>query len=158
MGSAERFVILPDQKRVAISDGNGTFELVFSGGVLQRRQTPFGEPPGEWITVDPGSVAQDDPFATAYASILAPEQPPYSALSNRERDRIGREIGTESIGGLDCTAYRFLEVTLTGEQIQITIYLGPDDLPCRIETVAGISVSQTDYVFNQESEIATPLP
>lgn len=157
-GKAERFVILPDQKRVVISDGNGTIELIFYGGVLQSRQTPYGSEPGDWKVIDPGAIADDDPFAVAYASILAPEQPPYNALSGRERDRIGMEVGTMTIGDRICTSYRFLEVTLTGEQIRITVSLGPDDLPCRIETVAGVSISQTDYVFNQELVIATPSP
>ncbi len=157
-GTAERTVILPDQKRVVISDGNGTIEIILSGGVIQQRQTPFGGQPGAWKTIDPTSIADDDPFAVAYASILAPEQPPYSALGDRQRERIGSEQGTLEINGRECTAYGFPEVTLTGEQIRITIYLGIDDLPCRIETLAGLSISQTDYIFNQETAIATPLP
>lgn len=156
-GTAVRTVILPDQKRVLISDGNGTLEIILSDGVIQQRQTPFDGQPGDWVTIDPTSIADDDPFAVAYASILAPEQPPYSALSDRQRDRIGTEEGTLEINGRVCSAYGFPEVTLTGEQIRITIYIGADDLPCRIETLAGLSVSQTDYVFNQETAIATPL-
>lgn len=154
--TAERTVILPDQKRIVISDGNGTIEMIFSGGVLQIRQTPFGGEPGEWRTIDPSAVEDDDPFALAYASILAPDQPPYGSLSGRQRDRIGMEQGTLVIGGRTCTAYEFPEVTVTGELIRITIYLGEDDLPCRIETLAGLSVSQTDYIFNQDVPIATP--
>ncbi len=155
-GTAERFVILPDQKRIVIYDGNGTLEIVFSGGVLQQRQTPYGAETGAWVTIDPTAIDDDDPFAVAYASILAPEQAPYSALGQRQRDRIGTRGDTVTINGNECVAYQFPEVTVTGDQIRITIYLGPDDLPCRIETLAGVSVSQTDYVFNQEVAIATP--
>ncbi|MDQ2682536.1 MAG: hypothetical protein M3Y37_03310 [Chloroflexota bacterium] len=155
-GTAERYVILPDQKRIVIYDGNGTIEIIFSGGVLQQRQTPYGAETGEWVTIDPTAIEDDDPFAVAYASILAPEQPPYSALGQRQRDRIGTRGDTVTINGRECVAYLFPEVTVTGDQIRITIYLGPDDLPCRIETLAGVSVSQTDYVFNQEVAIATP--
>jgi hypothetical protein len=155
-GTAERYVILPDQKRIVIYDGNGTIEIVFSGGALQQRQTPYGAETGEWVTIDPTAIDDNDPFALAYASILAPEQPPYSALGQRQRDRIGTRGDTVNINGQECVAYQFPEVTVTGDQIRITIYLGPDDLPCRIETLAGVSVSQTDYVFNQEVAIATP--
>jgi hypothetical protein len=158
IGQTERFVILPDQKRVVIYDGNGTIELVFVASKLQKRQTPFGGEAGAWEVIDPGSIADDDPFAIAYASILAPEQPPYSTLSDRQRDRIGTAQEPTEINGQTCTGYQFPEVTLTGEQIRVTIYLGPDDLPCRIETIAGLTTSQTDYVFNQETSIATPAP
>lgn len=158
IGQTERFVILPDQKRVVIYDGNGTIEIIFVGSTLQKRQIPFGGEAGPWETIDPGAIADDDPFAVAYASILAPEQAPYSNLSDRQRDRIGTDQGTTEINGQTCTGYQFPEVTITGEQIRVTIFLGPDDLPCRIETIAGLSTSQTDYIFNQETTIATPVP
>jgi hypothetical protein len=77
-------------------------------------------------------------------------------LSGRQRDRIGTEQGQNTINGRACTGYLFPEVTETGERIQVIVYLDNDDLPCRIETRAGLTISQTDYVFNQETAIATP--
>ena len=49
-------------------------------------------------------------------------------------------------------------MTETGEQIEVRIYLDETDLPCRIETTAGMTISQTDYMFNKVTEIATPVP
>lgn len=156
-GTAERHVILPDQKRIVITDQGATTEIVLLGGVLSKRTIPPGGQPGSWEMIDPAKVAANDPFARTYETILAPESPPYSGLGQRQRDRIGTEHGTQSINGQDCTGYLFPEVTETGERIQIIVYLAADDLPCRIETRAGLTISQTDYVFNQEVAIATPI-
>jgi len=156
-GTAERHVILPDQKRIVITDQGATTEIVLSGGVLSKRVTPQGGEPGSWQTINPAEVDPDDPFSRTYETILAPESPPYSALSGRQRDRIGTDQGTVSINGRDCTGYLFPEVTETGERIQVIVYLDANDLPCRIETRAGLTISQTDYVFNRETAIATPV-
>jgi hypothetical protein len=156
-GSAERHVILPDRKRFLITDQGATTEIVLADGVLWKRTIPPGAEPGPWATVNPADVPPSDPLTRTYQTILAPEAPPYSGLSGRQRDRIGREQGAQSIAGQECTAYLFPEVSETGEQIEVWVYIGPDDLPCRIETRAGLTISQTDYVFNQETEIATPV-
>jgi hypothetical protein len=155
-GSADRHVILPDQKRIVITDQGATTEIVLSNGVLSKRTIPPGGQPGAWEIIDPAQVDANDPFARTYETILAPEAPPYSGLGDRQRDRIGSEQGTVSINGRDCTGYLFPEVTATGERIQVIVYLDAGDLPCRIETRAGLTISQTDYIFNQESAIATP--
>ena len=156
-GTAERQVILPDQKRIVISDAFGSTEIVLSGGVLSKRTTPPGGEPGEWETIDPARVAPDDPFGRTYETILAEETPPYSGLSGRQRDRIGTDQGEVEINGKTCTGFLFPEVAPTGERTQVIIYLDASDLPCRIETRAGLTISQTDYVFNQEKGIATPV-
>jgi hypothetical protein len=155
--SAERHVILPDRKRFLITDQGATTEIVLADGELWKRSIPPGGEPGAWDTVNPAEVAPADPFARTYQTILAPEAPPYSALSDRQRDRIGTGQGSLNIAGQECAAYLFPEVSETGERIEVFVYLGPDDLPCRIETRAGLTISQTDYVFNQEPEIATPV-
>ena len=156
-GTAERQVILPDQKRIVISDAFGVTEIVLANGILSKRTTPPGGEPGQWQTIDAANVEPDDPFGRTYETILAEETPPYSGLSGRQRDRIGTDQGQATINGRECTGYLFPEVAATGDRIQVIIYLGDDDLPCRIETRAGLTISQTDYVFNQETSIATPV-
>ena len=155
-GRAERHVILPDQKQIVITDQGSTTEIVLVNGVLSKRTTPPGGSPSPWQVIDPATVSPNDPFSRTYETILAPETPPYSGLSGRQRDRIGTEQGQNTINGRACTGYLFPEVTETGERIQVIVYLDNDDLPCRIETRAGLTISQTDYVFNQETAIATP--
>jgi hypothetical protein len=156
-GRAERHVILPDQKRIVITDQGATTEIVLSAGVLSKRITPREGEPGPWQTINPADVDPNDPFSRTYETILAPESPPYSGLSGRQRDRIGTDQGTTVVNGRECTGYLFPEVTETGERIQVIVYLDSADLPCRIETRAGLTISQTDYVFNEETEIATPV-
>jgi len=156
-GRADRHVILPDQKQIVITDQGSTTEIVLVNGILSKRTTPPGGSPSPWQIIDPGTVSPNDPFSRTYATILAPETPPYSGLSGRQRDRIGTEQGETAINGRACTGYLFPEVTETGERIQVIVYLDSVDLPCRIETRAGLTISQTDYVFNQETAIATPV-
>jgi hypothetical protein len=156
-GRAERHVIRPDQKQIVITDQGSTTEIVLVNGVLSKRTTPPGGSPSPWQIIDPATVSPNDPFSRTYETILAPETPPYSGLSGRQRDRIGTEQGQTTIDGRACTGYLFPEVTETGERIQVIIYLDNADLPCRIETRAGLTISQTDYVFNQETTIATPI-
>ena len=153
--SSEREVVLPDTKRLVIREGGAMTEIVLIKGVLSKRVTPVGGEPGAWETVDPATVDDNDPFKLTYETILAPEQPPYSGLSGRQRDRIGTEIGTIEINGRDCVGYLFPEVSETGESFDVVIYLDETDLPCRIET-RTLAISQTDYVFNEPIAIATP--
>jgi len=155
--SSEREVILPDTKRLVIRDGGTTTEIVLVDGVLSKRITSAGGELGLWETIDLAEVAGNDPFKLTYETILAPESPPYSGLSDRQRDRIGTEIGADEINGRDCTGYLFPEVTETGESFEVVIYLDETDLPCRIETRTP-AISQTDYTFNESINIATPVP
>jgi hypothetical protein len=153
--SAERTVILPDTKRLVIRDASSTTEIVLSGGILSKRITPANGQPGAWETVDLAKVDPNDPFRSAYTGMLNPEHPPYSGLSNRQRDRIGTESGTTEINGRACTGYLFPEVTETGEVVKVYIYLDVNDLPCRIETQTT-ALSRTDFFFNEPLTIATP--
>jgi hypothetical protein len=153
---AERMVILPDTKRIAITETGVTTEIVLVDGVISKRVTANGGQPGSWQTVNPANVAPDDPYAQTYSTMLAPEQPPYSGLSDRQRERIGTRIGETEIDGRTCTSYSFPEVGETGEQISIVISLDASDLPCRIETSTASSISRTDYTINGPVEFATP--
>ena len=154
--STVREVILPDTKRIVINEGGTTTEIVLAGGVLSKRVTAAGAEAGVWEVVDPAAVADDDPFKRTYETILAPEQPPYSGLSGRQRDRIGTEIGMTEINGRQCTGFLFPEVSETGEGFEVVIYLDATNLPCRIET-RTLAISQTDYFFNEPLTIATPV-
>lgn len=153
--SSEREVVLPDTKRLIIRQGDVTTEIVLAGGVLSRRVTGADGVPGPWETIDPAAVDPNDPFALTYETILAPEQPPYSGLSDRQRDRIGTMVSVTQIAGRTCTGYLFPEVTDTGERFEVFIFLDDSDLPCRIETRTP-AISRTDYFFNEPITIATP--
>jgi len=157
-GRAERDVILPNTKRIAITDQGATTEIVLVDGVLSKRATPPGGKPGPWSTVDPAKIDASDPFSPTYNTILAPETPPYSGLSDRQRQRIGTVQGQSTLNGRTCTDYLFPEVSDTGLMFKVVISLDSANLPCRIATTTGQSLSQTDYVFNTAVSIATPAP
>jgi hypothetical protein len=153
--SAERTVILPDTKRLVVRDTSGTTEIVLVDGVLAKRVTRANGQPGPWETIDLATVGENDPFRQIYVSMLGPEHPPYSGLSNRQRERIGTETGAAEINGRACTGYLFPEVTETGEVVKVYIYLDANDLPCRIET-RTTALSRTDFFFNEPLTVATP--
>ena len=154
---AERDVIMPDTKRIAITDQGKTTEIVLVGGVISKREISADGATGQWETIDPNNVPADDPFARTYETIQQPEQPPYSGLSPRQREQIGSKVGESEINGRHCVNYSFPEVSDTGESISIVISLGVDNLPCRIETTTGDSVSRTDYTFGSVVSFATPV-
>ncbi len=154
---AERQVILPATKRIAITDLGTTTEIVLINGVISKRVTDPNGVVGAWETIDPANVAQGDPFANTYQSMLQPEQPPYSGLGQRQREQIGTQTGDLEINGRTCRGYTFPTVSDNGEQITIQIYLDDQNLPCRIDTTAHESLSRTDYLFNQPIDFATPV-
>jgi hypothetical protein len=153
--ASEQEVVLPDTKRLVVREGGITTEIVLAGGVLSKRVTSADGTLGPWETIDPAAVDENDPFALTYETILAPAQPPYSGLSDRQRDRIGTMVGVTEINGRTCTGYLFPEVTETGERFEVFIFLDESDLLCRIETHT-LSVSQADFYFNEPITIATP--
>lgn len=154
---AERQVILPDTKRIAITDLGTTTEIVLLDGVISKRVTGPDGVTGAWEVIDTDNVAQGDPFANTYQSMLQPEQPPYSGLGQRQREQIGSKTGEVEINGRSCVGYTFPTVSDNGEQITIEIYLDAQNLPCRIDTTAHESLSRTDYLFNLPLDFATPV-
>ncbi|HQY30116.1 MAG TPA: hypothetical protein PK691_02460 [Thermomicrobiales bacterium] len=156
-GMAVREVIMPDTKRIAITDQGATTEIVLVDGVLSKRVIAVDGTVGAWSTIDPAAIPANDPFAQTYQTMLSPEQPPYAGLSSRQRERIGTQIGEIEIGRRTCQTYRFLQVTDTGEQYQVDISLDSANLPCRIQTTTSANISQTDFTFNKPVLIGTPI-
>jgi hypothetical protein len=153
---AERNVVLPDTKRIAITEQGMTTEIVLVDRVLSKREIDADGQPGPWETIDPANIDPSDPFSRTYQAMLEPEQPPYSGLSQRQRERIGTNTGESDINGRRCVNYSFPEVSDSGDPITIVIALGADNLPCRIETTTEDSTSRTDYWFNEPITFATP--
>jgi len=153
---AERQVILPDTRRIAITEQGKITEIVLIDSVISKREIGADGQPGPWETINPDNIDPSDPFSRTYQAMLEPEQPPYSGLSQRQRERIGTKSGEFEINGRSCVSYSFPEVSDSGDPITVVISLGADNLPCRIETTTEDSISQTDYWFNEPITIATP--
>lgn len=156
-------VILPDQKhRVTRENGAVVSELISVEGKLYARGvilTGVGTPqpdPNGWFVINPGSLEAGSPAASLYASFAAPATPPYSALSPEERMRDAVPLDQVEIAGRLCQRYRFADTTMTGERVEIVLALGPDDLPCSIETIAGGTDSRSVFTYNLPVTIVPP--
>jgi hypothetical protein len=114
--------------------------------------------PSAWVTLD-SSLPADSPYRPLYDEITASPAPPYSALSQDERERIAHPIGEMIVAGRTCAAYRIAEISNIGERLDIVITLDGNDLPCSIETRAsGTSrtIGTTVFEFNLPLTITAP--
>jgi hypothetical protein len=156
-------VIVPDRKRhVVRADGEVQTEFVVVDGRVYARGVqapalPNATPAaGGWVVVDPATVEAGSPAGAMIADLARPAGPPYAGLSGAERGRTATPIGEENAGGRVCVAYRIADTTQTGERIEVTLALGPDDLPCFIETRAGGTINITTFVYNVGLAIEAP--
>jgi hypothetical protein len=170
-GGVERVVvdefILPNQRRRAETVGGQVVseivlvhEVVYLRGVVPKGMagTPVVDP-NEWVTLD-ATLPADSPYRALYDEITAPPAPPYSALSQDERERIAHPIGETIVAGRTCTAYRIAETSNIGERLDVMIALDENDLPCSIETRAsGTSqpIGTTVFEFNLPLTITAPV-
>lgn len=159
-----REVLLPDRKRFAVAEGDTTTEILYVGSALFTR---VGD--GPWTAVDASALQDGDRFLETYAQMTRPVAAPYSDVSERERERIGREGDVVSEGGRSCREYVFPEVGAVGERIQITLRVDAAGLPCLIETLTGSTRNRTTFQYNvpvtieapsgvAPSPIASPIP
>ena len=159
-----REVLLPDSKRFLAVEGDTTTEIVYVGSSLFTR---VGDAP--WTAVDASRLQDGDRFLETYAQMTQPVVRPYSGVSDRERERIGREGAVTSVGGRSCREYVFPEVGAVGERIEITLLVDAAGLPCMIETLTGSTRNRTIFAYNvpviieapagvQPSPIASPIP
>jgi hypothetical protein len=155
--------ILPE-RRHRITRGNGvvTSELINIGSTIYARGIPlpgFSTPrpdPDAWLVLDPAVVKAGSDAASLYAAFATPIAPPYAALSPEERLRDAVPLDRVEIGGRTCQRYRIADTTMTGERVEILLALGPDDLPCSIETIAGGTDSRSVFTYNLPVTIVPP--
>jgi hypothetical protein len=155
--------IQPDRRhRIQSDDGQVVSEMVLVDGVVYLRgvelpgATPVAPDPSAWATLDPATISEESPYRSLYEGMSAPLLAPYSGLSEDERDRSARPVGTVSVGGRSCEAFQVADTTLTGERIDVVIAIGEDNLPCSIETRAGSSVTVTTFEYNLSLTIEPP--
>lgn len=155
-------IVVPDQKhQVTKVNGLVQEEYIVVGGKIYGRgplaETMPGTPvAGAWRVVDPSTINPQSPQATPVAALIAPAKPPYSGLSADERERDAKPIGTVTVDDRTCQAYQIADTTQTGERIDVTLAIGPDHLPCSIETKAGGTDYVTTYTFNGALTITPP--
>lgn len=155
--------IQPDRRhRIQSADGRVVSEMIVVNGVVYLKgivlpgATPVAADPNVWATLDPATIAAESPYRTLYDGMTAPILPPYSRLSDDERDRIARPVDTVTVDGRRCRAFQVADTTLTGERIDVVIAIGEDGLPCSIETRAGSSVTVTTFEYNLPLTIEPP--
>lgn len=159
-----REVLIPDRKRFVVVEGDTTTEIVYVGNALFTR---VGD--GPWTAVDASTLQDGDRFLETYAQMTQPVEAPYSGVSDRERERVGRETTIIAEGGRTCLEYVFPEVGAVGERIEITLRVDAAGLPCLIETLAGSTRNRTTFAYNvpvtieapagvPASPIASPIP
>ncbi len=161
--------VLPDRRhRIMRENGVVTAELIIVGSTVYVRgialpgfSTPRPDPDA-WLLVDPAIAQAGDDVASLYAAVATPIAPPYAALSPEERLRDAVPLDRIEIGGRTCQRYRIADTTMTGERVEILLALGPDDLPCSIETSAGGTDSRSVFTYNLPitivpPELATPI-
>lgn len=146
-----REVLLPDSKRFLIVEGDTTTEILFVGNALFSR---VGD--GPWTAVDASRLQAGDRFLETYAQMTQPVEAPYSGVSERQRERVGRETAIIAEGGRTCLEYVFPEVGAVGERIEITVRVDAAGLPCLIETLTGATRNRTTFQYNVPVAIEAP--
>lgn len=157
-------VIVPSTKRwLNQTDGVTQYEFIAIDGRLFGRgpsvsaTTDQGTNQSTWFEIDPTTVDSNSVFASLYEQLLSPVTAPYSSLSDEERAREAVPIGSRTIDGQPCAAYRLADTTQTGERIEIILAMSPDDLPCVIETRVGGLQTIATYSYNLPLTITAPI-
>ena len=146
-----REVLLPDSKRFLAVEGDTTTEIVYVESALFTR---VGD--GPWTAVDASTLQDGDRFLETYAQMTQPVAPPYSGVSDRDRERVGRETAIIAEGGRTCLEYVFPVVGTVGERIEITLRVDAAGLPCLIETLTGSTRNRTTFAYNVPVAIEAP--
>jgi hypothetical protein len=156
-------VVLPDRKRqVSTSNGEVIAEyVVVRGEVFARGPLTEGLPAtpvtGDWRVVDPATLDPASQWAEQIGALTAPVQPPYSGLSQDERERVAKPLGSIDVDGQSCNAFQIVDTTQTGERVDVTLAIGANDLPCSIQThVSGVNYVTT-FEFNVPLTISAPV-
>lgn len=147
VSEAVREVVRPDRQRqvVRTSDGAET-EAIAIGNRLWVRGALAGElrpdaAPDAWIEVEAPAAGATG----AFAGLSSPPASPLSGFPENLRPQEVRPLGPVEVDGRTCEGYGAAATTQFGDRIDYTISLGPDDLPCAIESRVGQVVSRTVY-------------
>lgn len=134
-----REVVRPDRQRqvVRTTDGAETEAVAVGGrlwvrGALARELRPEAAADA-WVEVDPAVPGAGE----AVAGLLAPATSPLAGLPENLRPQEVRSLGPIEVDGRTCQGYGAAGTTPLGARIDYTILLGPDDLPCAIESRSG---------------------
>ena len=151
-------------KRLVIHNADGsTSELLAVNGMIWANGAwPFppaaaGTPTASgWYTIDPAATTNDQVAGPLVDSMLATSLPLYSGLSDAQRQRAVEPLGTSTIDGRACDAYRIPATTPTGQSYDVIISLDAHRLPCTIETIGLGQGALETYIFNEEITIVAP--
>jgi len=157
-------VLLPDRRRVTRTAADGGFEAivvegrVFARGLLAQAAPNPPADPAAWVELDPTALDPANPVAGVVASLAGPVPPPLADLPPAARDLPATPLGPQTRGERTCDAYA---VAVPGGDggggAELTVALGPDDLPCWLETRAGGAGSLVTYgAYNEPLTIEAP--
>lgn len=143
-------VVFPDRMdRLILVNGQPILELLtYEHGLYVRRYTagdgtfPAAE---AWREIDETHLTPKDPLFALVTSFKTIAKAPFAASAGTSR-QIPLTVGsTVQSGKRLCHVYQAITTTQTGEQIQTTISIGDDHLPCSIVTTAGGTRSETTF-------------
>jgi len=146
-----REVVLPDRQRQEVRRGGevtseaiAVADRAWVRGELARAFRPDA-PADAWVEVDPAAVDVESDAGRFVAALVAPTASPLAGIPERLRPQEVRPLGPVDVGDRTCEAYGAADTTEIGGRIDYTIALGPDDLPCFIETRSGTGGGRTTY-------------
>ena len=158
-------VVVPDRRRQVVRRGGevASETVAIGGRVWVRGELArlAGSPPGEdgWVEIDPARFGAGTQLGALFAGLTAPLTPPFPDVPVSARTREVIPAGSVEVAGRACEAYRFAETTETGERVDITIALDPDDRLCAAETTVGQVRSRTEILaYDLDLSIEPPLP
>ncbi len=155
--------VVPDRVRRLMEDErSGTSEAISIAGRVYLRgelaRSHNGGDPFAWILADPATVGLSGSLADLVETLAAPVGPPFATFDQEERARPLEVVGVRDVSGRSCTAYRAVSLTSTGETFELTVALGPDDLPCAVESRLGDGVFVTTYTdYNAPLTVEAPV-
>ena len=129
---------------------------VYVRGELAAELRP-GVAADTWVEVDPATLSPATELGQALLGLTAPITSPTAAIPPNLRPQELRPLGSVGGAGRTCQAYGAAATTETGGRIDLTIAVGPDDLPCFVETRSGGVVGRFTYeAFNEPLTIEPP--
>lgn len=143
-------VVFPGRMdRLILVNGQPILELLTYENRLYLRHYTTGDgtfPAAEaWSEIDQAHLTAQDPMFAVVTSFHTISNPPF-ASSPGTSGQVPLTAGdTVQMGKRVCRVYQAITTTQTGEQIQTTISIGDDHLPCSIVTTAGGTRSETTY-------------
>ena len=132
-------VVLPDRRHhITRVEGTAVFEAIVVAGrvwVHPGAASAGGGDEDAWLEIDLAGLDPTDPDEQVLIALAAPIRPPPVELPPTVRAQAVRPLGPVTVAGRTCETYAaVVEAPEWGGRIEMTIALGPDDLPCFVET------------------------